>query len=54
MKEEKASSGSKTGKYIYDKNAGKLVKVSDRASAKKKNAEPSSPSCGTGGCCCCG
>ncbi len=54
MKEKKEPAGSKTGKYVYDKNTGKLVKVSDRATAAKKNAGPSAPSCGTGGCCCCG
>jgi hypothetical protein len=53
MKEEKGKNGSNTGKYIYDRQTGKLVKVSDKASAKKGGSEPP-PSCGSGGCCCCG
>ena len=51
-KEEKKESA--TGKYVYDKAAGKLVKISDKASSSKKDSGSSSPSCGSGGCCCCG
>lgn len=52
-KEEKKENA--TGKYVYDKKTGKLVKVSDRATSGKKDGGSDSPSsCGSGGCCCCG
>lgn len=49
-KEEKK--GNATGKYVYDKKAGKLVKVSDRTTSAKKEGGGTAPSCGSGGCCC--
>ncbi len=52
MKKEEKKKEPATGKYVYDRAAGKIVKVSDRASAARKDTAPSYPSCGTGGCCC--
>lgn len=54
MKKEEKPRETATGKYVYDKATGRIVKVSERASAAKNDAGPSYPSCGTGGCCSCG
>ena len=57
MKEEntnKEKKESKTGKYVYDKKLGKVVKVSDEITGIKKGgkAGDGGHSCGNG--CCCG
>jgi hypothetical protein len=51
QKKDERKNESATGKYIFDRQAGKLVKVSDRASASRKSGADSPPSCGAGGCC---
>lgn len=52
MKNDKEKKKTVTGKYVFNKPTGKVVKVSDKASAEKKNGTESPPSCGAcGGCC---
>ena len=38
-----------TGKYVYDKKLGKVIKVSDKITGLKKDG--GNDSCPTGGCC---
>ncbi|NLI09965.1 MAG: hypothetical protein GX447_04315 [Elusimicrobia bacterium] len=47
-KEEKKET--KTGRYVYDKKLGKVVKISDDIVGIKKGGY-SGPSCPSGGCC---
>ncbi|MEW5951150.1 MAG: hypothetical protein AB1637_04590 [Elusimicrobiota bacterium] len=47
-KEEKKET--KTGRYVYDKKLGKVVKISDDIVGIKKGGS-SGPSCPSGGCC---
>lgn len=51
-KAKKPSTGSGTGKYVYDPATGKIVKISDRASvASKVGKSGSAPlPCGQGAC----
>lgn len=48
-KDIKKESG--TGKYVYDKKLGKVVKVSDKITGLNKGSSDKGHSCG-GGCCC--
>lgn len=43
----------KTGKYVYDKNLKKVVKISDDIVGIKKGSseKDTPPSCSSGGCC---
>ncbi|HOW90440.1 MAG TPA: hypothetical protein PL037_09160 [Elusimicrobiales bacterium] len=58
-KDSPAASGSKTGRYVYDKELGKVVKISDEIVGIKKGSagegacpiKPGGHNCG-GGCCC--
>jgi len=51
---EQKPAESKTGRYVYDKKLGKLVKISDDIPGLKKGgSEPGCPA-GSGGHHCCG
>ena len=51
-KEKKPSTESVTGKYVYDRELGKIVKISDRASVASKIGKSGSSGlpCGQGSC----
>lgn len=54
MSEKNKKKENKTGKYVYDKKLGKVVKVSDEIVGLKKSSGGSDnnfPSCSSGGCC---
>lgn len=52
MKEKKEKKESKTGRYVYDKKLGKVVKISNEiVGVKKSNGSSSGFSCPSGGCC---
>lgn len=55
MKEENKNADkkeSKTGKYVYDKKLGKVVKVSDQITGLKKGGSAGNGGhCCNGGCC---
>jgi hypothetical protein len=40
-----ATSETKTGRYVYDKKLGKVVKISDEIVGIKKGASPAEGSC---------
>jgi len=56
MKENKEQKKeNKTGRYVYDKKTGKVVKISDEiVGVKKGSTKKNENSCGFGGCSCCG
>ncbi|MEF3281011.1 MAG: hypothetical protein K6357_08630 [Elusimicrobiota bacterium] len=55
MENKETKKSNNTGRYVYDKNLKKVVKISDEITGLKKNNSSTSsnntPSCGLGGCC---
>jgi hypothetical protein len=49
MSDKKDKKETVTGKYVYDKKLGKVIKVSDKITGLKKDG--GTGSCPTGGCC---
>lgn len=60
MNEKNEKKETKTGRYIYDKKTGKVIKISDEIVSIKKSSNGDTGSCESGncnlsgGCSCCG